>query len=89
MPSSLVQLVQLNPAHPPEFAHALAEVSVLDDTADDSVLRSIYAKLMGKGGMDMASFEFSIQKASRPASGIRVSGFDTFDEVRRPQGLRV
>ena len=76
---------------PPEFARAISEVSLLDGIEDDSVLKSIYAKLMGKECLDdfysqsnSVSCELDgIRKASRPASGISFSGFETFDEVRR------
>ena len=74
---------------PPECARAISEASMLDDFEDDSVLRSIYAKLMGHEMGEMYSNSIStdvgyVQKGvSRPASGISFAGLDSFDEVRR------
>jgi hypothetical protein len=64
---------------------------MLDDFEDDSVLHSIYAKLMETKGdvpcsqNDSASYEVDgVQNgASRPASGVSFAGFESFDEVRR------
>ena len=72
---------------PPDCARAIAEASLLlDDLEDDSVLNSIYAKLMGKGdnGHVPALNEIKFDKvASRPVSGISFAGLESFDEVRR------
>ena len=72
---------------PPDCARAIAEASLLlDDLEDDSVLNSIYAKLMSKGsnGHIPALNEIKLDKvASRPVSGISFVGLESFDEVRR------
>jgi serine/arginine repetitive matrix protein 2 len=64
----------------------------LDDLEDDSVLRSIYAKLMGKNLADMTSDNSTsfdrhpintFRGVSRPTSGVSFAGLESFEEVRR------
>jgi hypothetical protein len=67
----------------------------LDDLEDDSVLKSIYAKLMGKNLADKTSDVNStsfdrvdhpistFRGVSRPTSGASFAGLESFEEVRR------
>ena len=85
-PSQELTLSDIIP--PPECARAISEASMLDDIEDDSVLRSIYAKLMDKENVSdlcapISSELDGVQKVSRPVSGISFAGFESFDEVRR------
>ncbi|KAF8148662.1 hypothetical protein B0H34DRAFT_802878 [Crassisporium funariophilum] len=76
----------------PSHARSLSQSSSMDE--DDSVLKSIYAKIMADGrprvdsdssARDAAQAKRrSIYKAmSRPTSGVSFAGFESFDEVRR------
>ena len=80
---------------PPSHVRSLSNSTSIEE--DDSVLNSIFAKIVGvpRQGRSRASSDASarqiarekrksIYKAmSRPSSGISFTGFDSFDEVRR------
>ncbi|KAF8959872.1 hypothetical protein BDZ97DRAFT_1666634 [Flammula alnicola] len=82
---------------PPSHVRSLSESFNLDAFEDDSVLKSIYAKIVAdvpparpRVNSDSSTRQSardkrrSIYKAmSRPTSGISFEGFDSFEEVRR------
>ncbi len=89
-PEDTKQLTLSDIIPPPECARAISEASLLlDDFEDDSVLKSIYAKLMGKNLAGNTSFNrgndpiSTFRGVSRPTSGVSFAGLESFDEVRR------
>ena len=99
-PEDTKQLTLSDIIPPPECARAISEASLLldnlEDSVDDSVLKSIYAKLMGKNLTDntwsdvnSSFFECgnnpisTFRGVSRPTSGVSFAGLESFEEVRR------
>ena len=78
---------------PPSHVRSLSNSTSMEEDAD-SVLNSIFAKIIGIQGRSRASSDASahqiaqekrrsIYKAmSQPSSGVSFTGFDSFDEVR-------